>query len=181
YLEEMICLEGRGYHYQCSCNGEGESIYWCKDCFGTEMMCRDCIVECHTSHPLHRIDVSLNNTYFERISLKCLGLCVQLGHSPGERCLSAKPASDDGFTVVDVHGIHEIGLDFCGCERVQIHYIQLLHARWLPATTSEPQTAAMFALLEMFHLLSFELKVSAYKFYHSLAQRSDNTGINPIK
>lgn len=106
---------------------------------------------------------------------------MQLGHSPGERCLNAKSASGDGFVVVDVHGIHEIGLDYCGCEKAQIHYIQLLRARWFPATSSEPQTAATFALLEMFHLLTFESKVSAYEFYHSLGRHSDNTGITPIK
>lgn len=51
---------------QCSCDGEGEPIYRCKDCFGTEMMCRDCIVECHASHPLHRIDVSLVPSHLHR-------------------------------------------------------------------------------------------------------------------
>ncbi|KAG1806398.1 uncharacterized protein HD556DRAFT_1428520 [Suillus plorans] len=144
------------------------------------MMCRDCIIKCHASHPLHRID-EWNKKYFQCTSLKYLGLHVQLGHSPGEQCLNAKSASGDGFVVVDVHGIHEIGLDYCGCEKAQIHYIQLLCARWFPATSLEPQTAATFALLEMFHLLSFESKVSAYEFYHSLARRSDNMGMTPIK
>lgn len=106
---------------------------------------------------------------------------IQLGHGPEETCLNAQVASSDDFVIIDVHGIHEIGLDFCGCETAQIHYIQLLRAHLFPATSAEPRTAATFAVLEMFHLLSFESKVSAYEFYHSLAQRSDNTGITAIK
>jgi hypothetical protein len=96
-------------------------------------------------------------------------------------CLNAQVANSDDFVIIDVHGVHEIGLDFCGCETAQIHYIQLLRARLFPATSAEPRTAATFAVLEMFHLLSFESKVSAYEFYHSLARRSDNTGITTIK
>ncbi|KAG1797160.1 hypothetical protein EV424DRAFT_1352893 [Suillus variegatus] len=122
-----------------------------------------------------------HGTFFVRISLKSLGLCVQLGHHPGEKCYNPEPAMADDFVVIDVHGIHEIGLDFCGCETTQVHYKQLLHARWFPSTVSNPQTAATFALMEFFHLLSFESKVLAYKFYYSIARRTDNTSITPIR
>ncbi|KAG1906246.1 uncharacterized protein F5891DRAFT_1125633 [Suillus fuscotomentosus] len=122
-----------------------------------------------------------NSDFFESITLKALGLHVQLGHTPGERCYNAQPVSCDEFTVIDAHGIHDVAVDFCGCETAQIRYKQLLRARWFPATTTDPRTAATFSVLELFHLLSFESKVSAYEFYHSLARRSDNTGISPIK
>lgn len=83
--------------------------------------------------------------------------------------------------MIDVNGIHEIGLDFCECETAQIRYKQLLRARWYPATTTDPQTAATFSVLRLYHLLSFESKVSAYEFYHSLARCSDNTGLMAIR
>ncbi|KAG1851436.1 hypothetical protein DFJ58DRAFT_728881 [Suillus subalutaceus] len=126
-------------------------------------------------------DEEWTQDFFKRVSLKSLGLHIQLGHNPGEVCLNKQRANGDDFTVVDAHEIHEIGLDFCGCETVQIHHIQLLRARWFPATSSKPQTATTFAVMEFFHLLSFESKVSPYEFYHSLAHRTDNTGITPIK
>ncbi|KAG1853668.1 hypothetical protein F4604DRAFT_1686257 [Suillus subluteus] len=47
--------------------------------------------------------------------------------------------------------------------------------------TSDPKTAAMFRVLEQYHLLFFESKVSAYEFYHSLRRMSDNTSLLPIK
>ncbi|KAG1784380.1 uncharacterized protein HD556DRAFT_1435459 [Suillus plorans] len=170
FLDEMIRLEGRGDEIPrgtCSCKGEEPLLYRCKDCFGVEMVCRACILQRHVHNPLHRVEL--------------LGLRIQLGHNPGETCYNPEPAAGDDFVVIDVHGIHEIGLDFCGCETAQIHYKQLIRARWFPATTLNPQTAATFALMEFFHLLTFESKVSAYEFYHSIARRTDNTGTTPIR
>jgi hypothetical protein len=110
-----------------------------------------------------------------------MGLRVQLGHNPGTPCCRPKAAFGDDFVVIDVHRIHEISLDFCGCEHEVSHFKQLLRARWFPSTITDPRTAATFAILEFFHLLSFESKVSAYEFYHCLARRTDNTGITPIR
>ncbi|KAG1726126.1 hypothetical protein EDD22DRAFT_982820 [Suillus occidentalis] len=171
---EIIRLEGRGSEgtrLNCCC--------WNRQC-NSSMVCLTCVVHRHLSNPLHRIDM-WNGSFFQSITLKALGLRVQLGHTPGERCYNAQPVSCDEFTVIDAHGIHDVAVDFCGCETAQIRYKQLLRARWFPATTSDPRTAATFGVLELFHLLSFESKVSAYEFYHSLARRSDNTGISPIK
>ncbi|KAG2076653.1 hypothetical protein BDR04DRAFT_1149101 [Suillus decipiens] len=44
-----------------------------------------------------------------------------------------------------------------------------------------PQTATTFALMEFFPLLTFESKVSAYEFYHSITRWTDNTGTTPIR
>ncbi|KAG2128890.1 uncharacterized protein EDB93DRAFT_1095797 [Suillus bovinus] len=51
----------------------------------------------------------------------------------------------------------------------------------VPSTTSDPKTAATFCILEQYHLLSFESKMSAYEFYHALNQMSDNTGLLHVK
>jgi hypothetical protein len=122
-----------------------------------------------------------NNSFFQRTTLKQMGLRVQLGHHPGEKCYNPQPSSGNDFVIIDVHGVHEIALDFCGCASAQIRYKQLLRTRWYPATTSDPRTAATFTLLEHFHILSFESKVSAYEFYHSLARRNNNAGLLDIR
>ncbi|KAG2055894.1 hypothetical protein BDR06DRAFT_981634 [Suillus hirtellus] len=136
---------------ECNCKGEGKLLYCCHDCFGVEMMCHMCVLNKHAHNPLHRIK-EWHGTFFIQISLKSLGLHVQLGHHPEEKCYNPEPATADDFIIINVHGIHEIGLDFCGCETVQF-----------------------------FHLLSFESKVSAYEFYHSIAQQTGNTSITPIR
>jgi hypothetical protein len=115
------------------------------------------------------------------ISLKTLGLRVQLGHPTGKHCLLPKRAFNDDFTLIDINGIHEIGLDFCSCETAQTHAKQLLRVAWFPATSTDPRTAATFQILEHYHLLSFESKASGYEFYHSLARLTDNTGLQARK
>ncbi|KAG2079415.1 uncharacterized protein F5147DRAFT_785089 [Suillus discolor] len=75
---------------------------------------------------------------FAALSLKQLRLRVQLGHPIGEECLLPRQAFNDDFTLIHTNGIHEIGLDYCGCDTAQTHTMQLLRAAWFPATTSEP-------------------------------------------
>lgn len=111
------------------------------------------------------------------MSLKQIGLRVQLGHPLGDPCVNPKSAPGDAFTVIDINGIHEVGLDFCECHQMEDHTRQLLQARWYPATVSSPQTAATFNVLESFQLLTFESKASVFEYLNSLSRRTDNTGI----
>jgi len=106
---------------------------------------------------------------------------VQLGHYPGNICPNPHRAFNDEFVVIDSHGIHCVALDFCNCSTAKSHSQQLLRASWFPSTSDNPRTAATFRVLQQYHLLSLESKVSAYGFYHSLARRSDNTGLMPAK
>jgi len=104
-----------------------------------------------------------------------------LGHPVGERCPGPQSTSKDGFVVVHNNGIHMVSLTFCGCETAETHYRQLLRVRWLPATSDRPRTAATFHVLEDFHLVLLESKLSCYDFYNALARRTDNTGLHPPK
>jgi hypothetical protein len=122
-----------------------------------------------------------NGEYFERVSLKTLGLRIQLGHAAGQVCLNPRRAFNDDFVVIDTHGIHEVSLDFCDCATAKSYVQQLLKITWFPSTTSDPKTAATFHVLKQYHLLSFESKVSTFEFYHALRQMSDNTGLLPVK
>lgn len=115
------------------------------------------------------------------MSLKQLGLRVQLGHPIGEACILPERAFNNKFTLIHSNGIHKIGLDYCGCNTAQMHTKQLLRVAWFPATISDPRTAATFQVLEQYHLLSFESKASGYEFYHAIARLTDNTGLCPQK
>ncbi|KIK76148.1 hypothetical protein PAXRUDRAFT_36940 [Paxillus rubicundulus Ve08.2h10] len=94
-----------------------------------------------------------------------------------KRCYRPCPAIKDDLIVVHTNGVHSIGLDFCGCEDAEVPAIQLLRMQWFPASTNKSHTAAMYSVLEQFHLLSLESKVLVYEYYNALAHLPDNTGL----
>ncbi|KAI0685039.1 hypothetical protein C8T65DRAFT_712813 [Cerioporus squamosus] len=178
YLDELMRHEGRGDFTNSICpHSPG---YRCDDCDDSALYCHSCTKEQHVRHPLHRVK-RWTGTHFGCTMLKSLGLHIQLGHQPGDKCYSPVPAFGDAFVVMDLHGIHEVGLDFCSCVHAAPATSQLLRYRLYPATSTDPRTAATFRLLETFHLLSAQSKVSAFEFYSTLARRSDNTGTEPPK
>jgi hypothetical protein len=77
--------------------------------------------------------------------------------------------------------VHEVGLDFCGCESAQPHITQSLHVHLFPSTTTDPKSAATFCVLEYFQMLSFKSKSSVWEFYNTVARLTDNTGICVLK
>ncbi|RPD55075.1 hypothetical protein L227DRAFT_615722 [Lentinus tigrinus ALCF2SS1-6] len=128
-------------------------------------------------HHLRRWD----GDHFARVTLKSLGLVVQLGHTPGENCTNPRIPWGDDFVLIDINGVHELSVRYCGCERAVPHHLQLLRTRWYPATSVSPKTAATFQVLETFHLLSVQSKLSAFEFYNTLSRRTDNTNVNTPK
>ncbi|KAI6008022.1 hypothetical protein EDC04DRAFT_2871559 [Pisolithus marmoratus] len=181
FLSELIHLEGWG-SISDVCGGCGTLYphFRCEDCFGVTMYCQNCIVKGHCQHPLHHLEY-WTGSYFEHRSSRDLGLQIQLGHWVGERCYRPCPAARDDFMVIHSNGIHSVSLDFCSCESAEAPFQQLLCIHWFPASSKKPCTAAMFSVLQQFHLLSFESKVSTFKFHQSLSHSSDNTGLNPPK
>ncbi|KAJ7449011.1 hypothetical protein FB451DRAFT_1102933, partial [Mycena latifolia] len=177
FLAEFLRLEGRGDHSPtCAACLLKPGDHRCVDCLGGgELLCAGCTVEAHRRLPFHRIQ-HWNGFMFVRKTLKDMGLRIQLGHwhSTDRRCPVPTPASGDDFVVVDSHGVHEVGLDYCGCGAGGLPTVQLLRAQLYPATTTNPKSAATFAVLRRFHLLSFESKCSVYEFYQSLARETDN-------
>ncbi|KAJ6486562.1 hypothetical protein C8R47DRAFT_979565, partial [Mycena vitilis] len=191
YLDEVLRLEGRGDHChfpicpRCPTSTEdeggeedvrGSAEYRCNDCLGGgELLCRSCLLLGHQQLPFHRIE-HWTGTTFERQSLKDIGLRIQLGHWHGatRSCSVPTPAINDDFVVVDVHGVHQVGLDYCGCGHGGHPTVQLLRARLWAATTTNPKTAATFGVLRKYHLMSFESKCSALEFYQSLARETNN-------
>ncbi|KAF9231579.1 hypothetical protein BU15DRAFT_90871 [Melanogaster broomeanus] len=152
FLRELLHLEGRCGVTICTTCKDHPALYRCHDCFGLDMFCKD-----------------------------YLGLVIQLGHQPGSACYLPKPPHSDDFLIINNNGIHSVMLHFCGCETANTHIQQLLWHRLFPASTDRPCTAAMFSMLEEYHLLSLESKVSSYHYYAALARRNNNTGLTPSK
>lgn len=85
----------------------------------------------------------------------------------------------DDFFIIHSNGLHEVGLDFCGCGMGdQLHTTQLLRARLFPATVTAPKTAATIDVLDLYDFMSYESKTSAFEFYYALERLTDNVGIN---
>ncbi|KAJ7853723.1 hypothetical protein B0H14DRAFT_3085596 [Mycena olivaceomarginata] len=182
FLNELLHIEGQGVHRnQMKCAtcaaSMGVVVYRCKDCFSDTLFCRTCLVW-------------NEEAFFESLSLKSLGLRIQLGHSRNRRCPgtlakrvlegampnNARRVRDD-FCIIHTNSIHEVGLEFCSCGAAEDHDVQLLRAWLYPATMTNPATAATFAVLRDFHLLSLEAKCSAHHFYNKLACQTNNSGV----
>ncbi|KAJ7085635.1 hypothetical protein B0H15DRAFT_760858, partial [Mycena belliarum] len=139
FLAELLRWEGRGDHRAygvCPGCSMQRAEYRCRLCMtGGEMVCSACIVEHHKRTPLHVVEV-WNGKSFQRQTLKDLGLRIQLGHwyQRDRACPVPEPAPGDAFVIVDNNGVHEVGLDFCGCGGGGSHTRQLLRAGLFPAT-----------------------------------------------
>lgn len=86
--------------------------------------------------------------------------------------------------VVHTNGIHNVAVSFCDCRNVGVagsHRQQLLRRRWYPATHLEPQSCFTFQVLEQFHLLTLQGKLSSYDYYGALEKLTDNVGLSLAK
>ncbi|KAI0027494.1 hypothetical protein K488DRAFT_6312, partial [Vararia minispora EC-137] len=185
----IIRLEGRGsacHSDQChKCLAWDGGLYRCEECVGKCLYCAACTVEAHARTPLHWIQRWNGNT-FERVSLRNLGLRVQLLHSAGEVCQNRHEDQDPNFVVLHTNGIHYVHVDFCSCEQrggrkpdgsKLDRPTQLLDMRLFPATAHVPHTAATFAVLDDFHVKTNLGNICATKYYQSLVHATDGAGI----
>jgi hypothetical protein len=116
-----------------------------------------------------------NNVYFKKISLKAMGLRVQLGHVNTPCVLPV--AGHQDFIVLHTNGLHYVAVDFCGCNERIPHRQQLCKSEWFPVTVYQPQTCVTFRLLDLFHIVTLTGKLSAHEFYRSLEHLTDNLDI----
>ncbi|PBK84926.1 hypothetical protein ARMGADRAFT_1036848 [Armillaria gallica] len=161
-----------------TCGMDDGGSYRCTVCTDVHSSCGACMVKQHASLPFHHIQ-EWTGSFYMRTTLKDLRLVIQLGHGTGESCL--RPAENSrSMVVIDIDGIHEVSVNFCGCHRAEAQYVQLLWMRWFPATVDLPRTAVTFRALNHFQMLTFMSKVSAYEYYHMLSRLMDNTGVHPL-
>ncbi|KAF6753731.1 hypothetical protein DFP72DRAFT_813809 [Ephemerocybe angulata] len=184
YLRRLIALEGRGSDPPslCPACSREPAAYRCMSCDNIGLLCGDCMKNSHMHLPFHRIQKRWNGHFFLKVPLKSLGLRIQLGHPRGALCPKPDTAWGDDFVIIDIDGVHTLGVDYCACggsSKSQVD--QLLERRLYPATTVNPKTAATFRVLEVFELLQYESKVSPYELYNTISRLTDNTGIGEVK
>jgi len=116
---------------------------------------------------------------FVKVSLKSLGLKVQLNHA-SMFCSNPVPCHTN-MLILHTNGIHEVAIQYCGCARLIPQHLQLLRRRLYPASQIVMKTCATFELLRQLHMLSFTTKASSYDFYRALEKLTINTGIDTPK
>lgn len=113
--------------------------------------------------------------FFQKTTLRDLGLKIQLGHAPGVHCPTSERGHKD-FVVINSNGIHLVAINFCRCQDVP-HHKQLLRIAWWPATPINPKTCATMECLRQFQLLNLKANVTAFGYYGALLHMSDNIGL----
>lgn len=83
--------------------------------------------------------------------------------------------------VLHTNSIHEVAIEFCGCDRAIPQHIQLLRRGMYPASQITVRTCATFELLKHLHMFALTTKASTYDFYRALERLTTNTGIRPPK
>ncbi|KAI0069706.1 hypothetical protein K474DRAFT_1610043 [Panus rudis PR-1116 ss-1] len=184
YLTELLRAEGieGGSGDKCMTCGSvvtsPSALIKCRDCVNGSLECEKCCVRLHQQNPFHRVD-RWNGLHFEHTTLKDCGLKLMLGHKQSGTCSYAIAGPLD-FVVLHTNGFHPVNVCFCQCDQLAAsgdRIQQLLRAELYPATTTDPTTACTFRLLEQFHILSSQSKVSAYDFYLSLEMITDHSGV----
>ena len=120
-----------------------------------------------------------NGQFFEPATLQGLGLVLQLGHPPGQWC-AAPAIGPRSFIVMHTNGFHPVTVQYCQCNQLQAagtRIQQLLRFELYPATLDDPSTCCTFRLMETFHFLTLQGKVTAYDYYISLQKMTDRFGI----
>lgn len=92
YLARLLAHEAPLPGLPCSMCRQPNSIYRCRDCQGNPHYCDRCLRTQHSWNPCHRIEV-WTGTFFQRTSLRKIGLCLYLGHHGNPCPLYGNPAS----------------------------------------------------------------------------------------
>ena len=107
-----------------------------------------------------------------------LGASYQLGHSPDDSC--PLPSDPTNLMLFDTSGAQTVHITYCFClNNAGNRRVQLLRARWFPASWSRPGTSFTFRLLNFIHKLQTQSKVNLYDFYTSLVSVTNSAGMSP--
>lgn len=146
----------------------------CTDCSFSAPACSLCFIDEHVARYTHWANVWNDQIgCYARQDISCLGYVINLGHG-GEPCPHTIPNSDLFFHIVDINGVHDTKVRFCGCLPQVDRAFQLLQHQLFPATMSRPKMAFTFQLLDFYNILHVEGKISAYDFIGSIRRTTDN-------
>ncbi|KAJ7701956.1 hypothetical protein B0H17DRAFT_1195154 [Mycena rosella] len=149
YLEETLWREGLGY----SC--ESQIYALCNEPVGV---------------------AEWTGNFWKHTTLKLIDFVYQLGHG-GFACRYPDPMICS-LTVLDTSGVHEIRYRYCGCTRSEIasnKVRQFLRNGWYPGSATDPDTCAMFEVLDVFRLLNVVGNINAQDFIRALERKTDVT------
>lgn len=166
----------------CYCGAERLREYRCTDCDLKTPVCKECLVAAHSNTYFHWAE-RWNGTFFEREDMSDLGLQIHLGHR-GRACPMPLKCDQD-LEVVDINGIHDAKVNYCGCrtEATSDHeeFRQLLRHGLFGSSAGSmlgPRQAFTTRLLKDFTILTEVSKVSAYDYVRTCMKRTTE---NPLK
>jgi hypothetical protein len=183
FLQEILRLEGTGGRpLQCSaCSGPASLR--CQDCFGLDLICKDCFLDIHIRQPFHRVEVRSCPPFYSSVLTpspqQWNGRYFEKEHPVDYQC--SHPSNNFQLTVFDMTGVHQIVIRYCMCfpEDPAYRRTQLLRATLFPATLVRPHTVFTFRLLDFFHRLQSQNKTNLYDFYNTIVRLCDSAGLSP--
>ncbi len=107
------------------------------------------------------------------MTLRELGLVYQLGHRGGS---CAVPKKAKVVTVMHVNGVHQPCIQHCGCNRHADNantWREPMESGWYPATTVNPQTFAIFEVLNYYRQLNVSATINVRDFVTCLERLTD--------
>ena len=83
--------------------------------------------------------------------------------------------------VLHTNGWHKVNVLYCQCPtQAASKTQQLLRYELYPATVTIPTTCATFTLMDTFHALTLQSKITVYDYYITLNRLTDATGVDIV-
>ncbi|KIY60882.1 hypothetical protein CYLTODRAFT_316177, partial [Cylindrobasidium torrendii FP15055 ss-10] len=176
YIDQYLSRHSLGHGICAECGTTDGDIYWCRQC-GDFRLCTSCCLRTHKRTPLHRLE-RWNGRFFERTSLKVLGMVMVLNHDDNTTCSVHDQPQD--LVVVDMAGIFTVSIQVCRCpERARPTYIQIFQAGWYPATAKHTKTAVSLEVLDHYRRLKVHGALPVRAFVDALEHLMDPWQVNP--
>jgi CxC2 like cysteine cluster associated with KDZ transposases len=195
FLSTILASEALPQDPTCSHCSIADGLLRCNDCFGGRILCQQCCLNLHKSHPFHVLQ-RWNGSFFAETSLHSEGFILHLGHD-GDPCPTQSLSGvDDVFDddpedqwvyeedepllgrwerfdrdvilVVDCGGVHQRHISWCQCADAPARHVQLLQHGLYPSSLHRPKTAFTFQVLNYFWIDAVECKTSAMNFFSKL-------------
>ena len=64
FLDELLRWDGRGLntdHVCARCQEAATAMFRCIECFGTPMLCKECLLQMHKHSPFHAVKVRIGH------------------------------------------------------------------------------------------------------------------------
>lgn len=105
--------------------------------------------------------------YYETSSLFEVGVKLHLGHG-GLPCPSDMFTKLEKIRIVDITGVHDVCVAWCGCHTAQERALQVVSLGLYPASVISPKTAFTFRVLSDFLLANKVSGIAAQSYFQRL-------------